>query len=481
MRKWLLIIFLFSSTYLGAQTLGNMITISQTVPANLTVCGDAKQFTVTIYNPSPFLITQDSLFITLPTGVLYQFGSLNSSTPGVTFLNAFSGIVTVQLPDIQTLETITITFNASAQCNVIAFINGGGVIRDIARINYKANNNTRRYDTNNSLTYLIKQPNITITSVTNQSYVGNIGDVFTRCINIVNGGFGELTTFKLTDVHASGIQINSVNKGSFTQAGLTGTVVLNGSDFMTIGDGDSLFESGEMISICENVTVLNCISAGSSFKAFWGCSVNYCQATVSTANVVFPNYVPNLVVTPVTSMNTCFGAGNASQQQLRIVNTGLGQAVNVALDVFLSTGAGYNPNLGSYFDMTSFTLQTGLSGAPTPVVPTAILATTALPCAVGTKGKATITIPTINHGDTLYLKWNSYSCCYDACNSPSNQRVVNGWKYKGTYTNLCQTNYVLYEAWGRGYSDIYGFLTPDGSPSTLSNGQTGTFNFQLWE
>lgn len=475
MRKLLLLILFCVNHYCQGQSLGNMITVNQVVPSQLTICGDAKLFTVTIYNPSPFLITSDTLFVTIPTGIQYQGGSLT----GGTILNNFGGVLKVILPNIPTLTTHTVTFTANAQCNVLQFISGGGSIKTIARVTYKANN-IYRYDTNTSSTFLIKQPNLTITSVSNQSYLGNIGDVFTRCITVVNGGFGELTTFTLTDIHAAGIVINSVNKGTLTHIGpglLTAKVVLTGADFTSVGDGDNVFEGGESITICETVTVNDCISGISSFKAFWGCSVNACQSAVSSANVVFPNYVPNLVVTPTASMNSCLGPGNASPQQLRIINKGLGKAINVLMDIFQSTSSGFNPNLGSRIDETSFTIRVGISSTPVSIAPTSTQANSASNCVAGSTGKALITIPEINPGDTVYLNWNSYSCCGNACTGSSNNNVINGWRYKGTYTNFCQTNYVIYEAWGRTYSHIYGGLTPDGAPSTLSNGQTGTFNF----
>lgn len=447
-----------------------MITIGSVVPANLTICGESKLFTLNIYNPSPFLITADTLFITLPTGV--QFDG-NYPVPG--FINDFGGIVKIALTNIPTLTSRTITFKANAQCNVLQFISGGGIIRNNVRVNYTANN-MQQYDAINTSIYLIKQPNITITSITNQSYVGNIGDVFTRCITIINGGFGELSGFTLTDVHAAGIQINSVNKGTLTHLGLTSKIVIGPSDFAGIGNGNNVFEGGESIIICETVTVLNCISASSAFKAFWGCSVNYCQATVSTANVVFPNYVPNLSITPTATLNSCIGTGNASLQQLRVINTGLGQAVNVSLHIFQATGTGYNPNTGSNIDPSSFTIQVGISSAAVPIVPTTTQATNNVGCMTGAKGRAILSIPYINAGDTVYIKWNSYSCCFNKCTN-TGKDVINGWRYKGSYASVCQSTYVIYENWGRIYSRIYGNLTPDGAPSTLSNGQTGTFTF----
>ncbi|MGB3948140.1 MAG: hypothetical protein WBM13_09150, partial [Bacteroidia bacterium] len=470
MKKLLLILLFFICYQSWSQSQGNMLYITQQIQPDLTICGESRQFKVTIYNPTPWTITACSLSVTIPTGIQHDN---TCPTPG--FINSFGGIIKVNLPNIGPLQTQEVTYCLKAQCNVLQFISSGGTIKNTARVDYTANN-VPRFDVNTSSTYLIKQPNVTITSITNQSYNGNIGDVFTRCIKVVNGGSGALTSFTLTDLHATGVQINAIDKGTWTTLGQTERVILNPADFMTIGDGDGLFESGESITICETVTVLNCISATSSFRAFWGCSVNACQASVASANVVFPNYVPNLIVTPTASMNSCIGSGNASPQQLRIINTGLGKAINVAFDIFQSTSNGYNNNLGSYIDETSFTIQTGLNGTPTAITPTSTQATNNLNCMTNKKGRIALNIAQINSHDTIYIKWNTYSCCYNACNNIG-RHVINGWRYKATYSSICLTNYFINEAWGRTYSEIYGALTPDGAPSTLSNGQNGTFTF----
>lgn len=448
-----------------------MITIGSTVPSQMTVCGAAKLFTVNVYNPSPFLITKDTLFVTMPTGIAYIPGSIT----GGTFLNNFGGILKVWLADIPALTSLNITYMANAQCPVVAFIAGGGITKNTIRVAYTANG-SHTYNTSNTSLYLVKQPFLTITSITNQSYSGNIGDVFTRCITVVNAGPGELTDFTLTDIHGAGIQITAANTGTLTNIGLTAKIILNGVDFSSIGDGDNLFENGESISICETVTILNCISSSSAFKAFWGCSVNACQSSLSSANVLFPNYLPILTVTPTASLNSCIGAGNASPQQLKIINKGVGIASNVLLEIFQATGGGYNANVGSNIDPASFTIQVGIGAAPAPITPTSTVATATLGCMSNPKGKVLLTIPTINAGDTVYLKWNSYSCCPNACTNIG-QNYINGWRYKGTYQNICQNSYIIPEAWGRVYSQIYGALINDGSPSTLTNGQTGTFNF----
>ena len=448
-----------------------MVSISSTVPSQISVCGAPKLFTVNIYNPSPFIIKNDTALITMPTGIAYVAGSIT----GGTFINNFGGILKVVLPNIPALTGMDLSFTATAQCPVIAYIAGGGITKNNIRVNYTANNN-HTYDVSTSPLFLIKQPFLTITTITNQSHIANIGDVFTRCITIVNAGTGELSDFSLTDIHGAGIQITSVNKGVLTNIGTTAKVVLSGTDFLTVGDGDNLFETGESIKICETITVLNCISASSAFKAFWGCSVNACQSSVSSANVLFPNYLPVLDITPTATMNSCIGAGNASPQQLKIINKGLGNAINVQLEVFQATGGGYNANVGSNIDPASFTIQTGIGGAPASITPTSTVGTSSLSCMASPIGKAIFNIPAINSGDTLYLKWNSYSCCSNACTN-TGKDYINGWRYNGTYQNVCQNSYIIPEAWGRVYSRIYGALANDGSPSTLTNGQTGTFNF----
>jgi gliding motility-associated-like protein len=471
MKKFLPLVFAFLSYQCWSQ--GNMIAINSTVPSQMTICGVPKSFTISIFNPSPFVLTNDTLKLTMPSGIDYQMGSIT----GATELNTSNlSQPTFLLPNISNLTTLNITYIAVANCGVMAYLAAGGIIENVVRVNYFANN-TKNFDTHTTYSYIVRQPNLSISAVTNQSYTGNIGDVFARCVTVTNGGLGELSQFTLTDIHGSGIQITALNKGIWTNSGLTESIVLSGTDFLTIGDGDNLFENGESITICETVNVLNCISVASAFEAYWGCNAQHCQSSVSNANVVFPNLIPNLVITPIATMNSCIGPGNASLQQLKIVNTGLGKAVNVLMDVFQSNNIGFVANLGSNIDPASFTIQIGYSGAPSSVTPTSTVATATLSCMTSPKGRVLFTIPFINAGDTVYVKWNSYSCCYNSCAGGSGDYDINGWRFKGTYENICQSTYVIPETWGRVYSRLRGGLTNNGSPATLTSGQTGTFNF----
>jgi hypothetical protein len=222
MKKFLLLIFAFLSYQCWSQ--GNMITINSTVPAQMTICGPSKSFTISIYNPSPFLLTTDTLILTMPSGIDYQIGSIT----GASELNTSNlNQPTFLLADIPHLTTLNITFIAAARCDVMAYLSGGGIIENVIRVNYFANG-AKNYDTRTTSSYIVRQPSLSISTVTNQSFTGNIGDVFTRCITITNGGLGELGQFTLTDVHGSGIQITAVNSGTWTNSGTTETIKLRG-------------------------------------------------------------------------------------------------------------------------------------------------------------------------------------------------------------------------------------------------------------
>lgn len=45
-----------------------MITIKSTAPAQMVICGATKNFAVSIYNPSPFLLTSDTLILSMRSG-----------------------------------------------------------------------------------------------------------------------------------------------------------------------------------------------------------------------------------------------------------------------------------------------------------------------------------------------------------------------------------------------------------------------------
>ncbi|MES2515096.1 MAG: hypothetical protein V4580_13175, partial [Bacteroidota bacterium] len=464
-----LIIVLFIA--LHGHSTGGYITISSSVPSDITVCGQAKLFTFTINNPSAFNLTGVTVNLTMPTGLNYQVGSAtNATVPGVTPTNT----PVFNLANIPANTSVVVTFTATANCDMLGYLSLGLPTENQIQVNYTANS-TPCFDNHTTQVYIVKQPNVSITTVTNQSFNGSIGGTFTRCITITNGGTGELATFNLVNVHGNGITITAASPGTWTSAAGTETYVLTGADFTAIGNGNTLFETGESITICESVSITNCSSVFSTFTASWGCDNQACQTSQSTANVVFPNFVPNLVITAQPTANVCLGVGNLSQQTLTIVNTGVGQAINTLLKIYQTSGPTYyDPSQQTEINVGSITIKVN-NGAPTPLA-----ATTASPCnnspclSAAPIGGVDLTIPTINPGDTVRISWNTQSCCQ------TGYGYYNGWAYSASYQSICLNNYVVPAAWGRVYNQNYiNNIVNNGSPSTISSGQTSTFNYLL--
>ncbi len=470
-RKFILFCILSLSAFeLCSQTqLGSHITISSSVPSDMTICGQAKVFSFTINNPSPFTLTNVSVNLTMPSGVIYQAGSVTNATATSTVpLNA----PTFSIANIPTLSSVVVSYTASVNCDVLAFLSAGNPIENTLNVNYTANSSAF-YSTHTSNNYVIKQPNLSITTITNQSYAGAIGGTFSRCITIINGGLGELSAVTLKDIHGNGVQITGVSAGAWTSAGGTETILLGPADFTSVGNNNGLFESGESITICETISILNCSSVLSSFEASWGCSGQPCQTTLSNANVVFPNFIPNLRITPQASQVVCLAPGNISTQQLKVENIGVGQAVNVNLEIFQATSTGYNAGLQSAIDISSIRLSVN-GGAPTPYTPASTQNNAAFGCLpANPKGAFILNIPTINAGDVIIITWDVTSCCQS--------NVINGWRYKGDYQSICQNNYQVAENWGKVYNHLQfnSAISNNGSPSSLVSGSTANFNYLL--
>ena len=115
----LLFTFLFSFFHATSQVTGGLTSISSSVPADLTICGNAKVFSFTINNPSPFTLSNVTVNLTMPTGVIYHASTVTNATEvSITPLNA----PTFSLANIPTLTSVVVTFTASANCDVLAFL-----------------------------------------------------------------------------------------------------------------------------------------------------------------------------------------------------------------------------------------------------------------------------------------------------------------------------------------------------------------------
>ncbi|MEX0598278.1 MAG: hypothetical protein WD512_17455, partial [Candidatus Paceibacterota bacterium] len=83
-----------------------------------------------------------------------------------------------------------------------------------------------------------------------------------------------------------------------------------------------------------------------------------------------------------------------------------------------------------------------------------------------------IKTPDIKPGDTLFIKWETFSCMPNGCTNQTYN--YNSWLYSATYQDQCKNNIQLPLAWGRWYDQHY-FASSTFAPSDMVNNQTAEF------
>jgi len=197
------------------------------------VCEATKNFTIAFTNESTETLTNVTANVEFPNGIQYDAGSLNNVIGG-----------TVQELDVNNLEQIsfsisnlvaggTISFDGklSAHFDAYQFHTSGGIFRNKVTVNYLGGSESTETEP-----YNILYPALTITKVEPLSVTAFVGQTFTRKVTIVNGGYGQLTTFVLTDTYDNNLQLTGTDKGILNPQGTE--ITLNSNDFTSIGDGD---------------------------------------------------------------------------------------------------------------------------------------------------------------------------------------------------------------------------------------------------
>jgi gliding motility-associated-like protein len=469
MRPRILLLFvsvLFTVSLLKAQ--GNKISITATLPTSLTVCGAADTFSINLLNITSGGLSSVTFTVQFPGGINYVSSSINGS--GVTESNISNLNAPVfAVPNMVVGSSYSFKFRANASCGVITYLNGGGAITNSYTANYTGN-----YDRLISNPYTIKIPNLVITAITNQTFTGNLNNIFVRTFTITNTGQGSISGFTFRQINKNGLQLRYYNGGSTVASGDTITHTFSASNFTGIGNFNSTFDYQESVIIRDTIKIIACSNFNSSFLVWWGCNNSICQQNSNAGNVILNQQLPNLVVSPQPSLNTCYGSNIASPQLLTLLNNGNGPAKNLVVNI-------YQPgNLYSRIDTSSITIKTGINGTFAKLNPTSVTNTSnsgSLSC-LGSNpiGGFVTSFGTLNAGDTIYIKWNAYSCCPQDCNG---YPATMGWLYNGTYKDQCMNStYNIINSWGRYYDQAGMSLLPT-TPSDIITGQTKIFRYLI--
>ncbi|MCH2214880.1 MAG: FG-GAP-like repeat-containing protein [Flavobacteriales bacterium] len=412
---------------------GQTIEISSIASHELTVCGSSGQFEVLINNNSGISQNSPEVSISLPPGIEYQPSSLNELTSHSMSELDVSNPSELQFSSgiIANGDSLKFSVSLVAQDASVDYQNSGGVFRN--SVVFDANGSQTNHESDS---YNILYPALTILSISPN--VDNImsGSSTTRSITVINAGNGPIDRIYITDIRNNdALLLNSVDIGILDGD----TIVLSTTDFSGVGNGNNLLDQNESITITEYLSGISCadLTVTSAIRAHWGCDGANRSTTTSYGNISLDFQEPNLKLLATETLDACFGGGVASEQQLRVINTSSGIATGVSVDIYKSTGSNYNQDIYSRFDENSFKYKVGETGTYTSISglnTTTTQSAGAYSCLGASPiGRVDFQLEELAPGDTVFIKWDMYSCCIQTCEDDD----IKGWRAEVAYTDVC--------------------------------------------
>ena len=470
--KFSLIIILFFGFGFALKSQEAQITISN--PVGVNVCDISETVQIDIQNLNSSMLTNITLDIVLPTGIEYEPSSLieqsnyNVQEQDITNLSS----IVLSSNNLHGDSTISFSIGIIANMDAITYQNNGNVFRNDVTINYAGGS-----DNNVSNAYNLYYPVLSITDVNPTTKSINSGVSFTRQITIVNAGNGRTSSFLLADIHDAGIELTSVDIGILNAS--KDTVSISGSDFISIGNGDSYFNTNETIIITETITASGCQSATitSTLTNLWGCESPMIQSSNTYAHASVSLKTPGISVSTTSELDACFGTGSYSEHTITLTNNGQGKADNLQLDIFKSRVSGYQQDIFSRIDESNITFEID-GGGSVSLTPSTTYATdnSGLYSCLGSNpiGRVILDLPDLEPGEQLVLTFNTYHCNINVCNGD----YVQGWKYELDYTDVCNVNSYNKTGTGQNPNDTYMTIFTE-TPTDINDAETKEFSFTV--
>lgn len=469
------ILLLATLFYISSYT-QETIDIETVTPSSITVCDVSENQTISISNNTNATLTNNVIAIQLPTGIEYVQASINEESNfniQENNVNTNSNL-TFNCNDIPANGSVVFSIQTEANLDAITHQQEGNTFRNTIVLN---TNNTSK--THKSVAYNVYYAALNITKVTPAAETVITGDTFNRDIKIVNAGNGRLNEFTLaTTFNKEGVLLTNTNIGTLDTN--TGNLILSGDDFKTIGNNDAYFDTNESITVTQKLIAEGCTpsTVTATSNTSWGCNANTRIGTNSYANTSINLKNPNLSISATGYISSKF-AQEASNQQIVLQNKGLGYATNVTVDIYKSSGNGYDTSIFSAIDTNSITYQIGINGTPIAISPTTTFATdsTGKYTCLGNNpiGRAIVTLPiNIAPNEKIILKWNNYHCSISECNDEN----LMGWKYKVDYKDSCEINDYTATKTGLGPTEL-NMTTFTETPTDIKDGETLPFVYTI--
>ncbi len=404
------------------------VNITTTLPTSIDICGKKETVSLDVRNIINGSVSGISLKLDLPSGISYVQGSLSGngvSEKSVTNLQKPE----FNLPNLSVTQSVKIEIEITSDCSLTAFLTNGGIPTISALCSY-----TGGSVSNKSRPITVNQPSINVKTITKQYHTGSLGDIFVREITISNGGKGGIQSFILKETVQSGLQVIGIAGGSLSKSGSVYTSTFDTSIIKKIGNKDAFFDNNESVVVRDTFKIVSCKNLATSLALSWGCDSKTCNTENYSTQVSLVNKAPNLVFTPTSSLSACFDASIPTAQELKIVNAGN----DTARKTIVSINQYYAGQL-SAIDTSSLTVKIGNNGSYTKanIIRSKLTSAAGVFSCLGSNpiGQIDIELPFILAGQTVYLNWDSRTCCPQSC-GPS--FYAHRWYYTATYLDQCQ-------------------------------------------
>ncbi|MET0242856.1 MAG: hypothetical protein ABW174_05290, partial [Flavitalea sp.] len=385
--------------------------------------------------------------IQLPNGFQYVGGSATvSSGSGTVSQNSFSGnTASLTVSNIPAAPGFSvITYQAYAGCAALANPAAAN-----SQAFYTLNTSCAPVSHATSNSFNIQSASLSISNVTNKTYIGAVDDMYTRTITVTNNGAGSVSNITLADTSGNGLFVKGISVSGGWNFLTSKTVI--GTDTVTIFTlSGSELTQGQSISLIENVTMVNDCYLQSRLGTWFGCDNIVCEtgnvSGHSTAGATINySYQPNLKVIPDQLDLSC--RDNTYGQVFRLTNTGSAPLRDLAVNLF-STYDNNSPAIQSFNAANwisssqsayqGFEYKLGVSGAWTTLGLTSTSNfSSPASCLTGMSANVEFVIPKINPGDTVYIRYNERSC---AVTTPVNDVLYTpGTILRYNYRAACST------------------------------------------
>ena len=412
----------------------------------VSVCDGNVVFKVKIIGSSS-PCTQGVINITLPSGYVYAGGSATvtagQGTVTETTVNTNTATLTVMnIP--ASPDSTVVSYQAFANCSAI-----GTATSSNSQVYYTLNSPCLGSYMVTSNTFNTQSAALSIPTITNSSYNGAVGDVYTRAITITNNGLGTISQLTLKDTSGNGFYISSVTQTAGWT--LVKTKAAAGTDTIAtyLLTGPPLLQ-GQSVVVTENIKLVNKCYLQTRYNAYFGCSGNACTNNNVSANAtagatVNSSLAPNLKVIPVPAALVCRGQQYA--QTIKLANIGTAALYNLSFNLFSSTwsavastqyfSATRNAISGGQSAYANFTYKLGANGtyAALALDSTKTFSSPGSSIA-GMPASVYAVIPTIKAGDTVFITYNELNSPLPGLNS-GNTMEVSGGELRYTYMDGC--------------------------------------------